>query len=173
MTRKMKLAIVTIAALATMAVAFPSTSPAPMKTWYTTVSLVAARVAEYDFGYDSVTNQQIGKVPAIVQIHTFNLHRGAAIPWHYHKAVSYVAIQGGTVTEQHLNSDGSCSSPQEFTAGGGFTEPPEYIHTVVNVGNTDALITWATAYPASDAPLKISPQFTVGGLYPVAPPSCN
>jgi len=172
MTRKLKLLIVTMAALSTIVVAarvaFSSTSPAPLKTWFSTVSLVTAKVASYDFGTDPVTGNYVGDAPAIVQIHTFNLHRGAAIPWHYHMGVSYVAIQGGTVTEQHLESNGTCSSPKQYSAGGGFIERKGYIHTVVNVGGEDALIRWATTYPDIPpyaAPLKTGSQFTVGGLY--------
>lgn len=87
--------------------------------------------------------------------------------------VSYVAIQGGTVTEQHLNSDATCSPRGQFTAGGGFIEPKGYIYTVVNVGDKDALITWAATYPNIPpyaTPLKTGSQFTVGGLYPVPEP---
>jgi hypothetical protein len=177
MTWTKKMALGTLAALTIAAVtgtvAFSSTSPAPFRTWYTSVSLVTATVDSFDFGYDSVAGKNIGVQPTTVQINTFILHHGAASPWHYHKALSFVAIQGGTVTEQHLNSDGSCSAPETISAGGGFTEAPEFIHDVVNVGAGDALITWSTAYPSSDPPLAISPEFTVGGIYPVQPPNCN
>lgn len=84
MTRKTKVAIGTVVALvATLvagAVAFSNTTPAPFKTWFSTVSLVTAKVDSYHFGTDPVTGKYVGDAPAIVQIHTFNLHRGAAIP---------------------------------------------------------------------------------------------
>lgn len=118
----------------------------------------------YNFGQDMVTGEWIGLQPAIVQFHTFTMKKGETIPWHYHKALAYVVLERGTLTETHLNSDGTCSSPTAFSAGAGFVEQPYEVHTVTNTGKGSALITWATAFPASDKPIRIAPQFTVGGL---------
>lgn len=174
MTQKKKMALGILAvmamAMAGFTAAVSSQSPAPFKTWYTTVSLVSGSGEPYDFGYDSVAQEQIGVQPATYQIHTFILHRGAAVPWHYHKALSYVTIQSGTLGERHQNSDKTCSALETHSAGDGFSEPPEFVHEVVNVGQGDAVITWATAFPTSDPPLAIGPQFTVGGIYPVSAP---
>lgn len=167
MTRK-KMALRMLAVIMAMAVftaAGSSQSPAPFTTWYTTASLVTGSGEPFDFGYDSVAGEQIGVRPATIQIHTFVLHRGAAVPWHYHKALSYVTIQSGTLGEMHKNSDGTCSALEKHSAGDGFSEPAYFIHEVVNVGQGDAVITWATAFPSSDPPLAIGPQFTVGGIY--------
>jgi quercetin dioxygenase-like cupin family protein len=121
----------------------------------------------YDFG------SQFGKAPATVQFHTFTMKPGDTIPWHYHKALSYVVLERGTLTETHADPNtGACAS-EEFGAGNAFIEEPNEVHTVSNTGKGAAVITWATAVPTSDGVLQIAPQFGAGGIYFSAPPNCN
>jgi len=121
---------------------------------------------EYDFGDGH-------PIPATVQIHVFTMKPGDAIPWHFHKAPSYVILKRGTLTEQHYDQQtGQCLSEQ-VTEGNAFVEPPGLVHTVTNTGNGDAVIWWSTVFPESDGVVEFAPSFKVGGVYPVAPPNCN
>ena len=52
----------------------------------------------------------MGTKPATVQFQTFTVKPGEAFDWHYHKAVAYVAIKHGTLSERHINEDGTCSA---------------------------------------------------------------
>ena len=119
----------------------------------------------YDFGD--------GPIPATVQIHVFTMKPGDTIPWHFHKAPSYVILKRGTLTEQHFDPQtGRCDSEQ-VTAGDAFVEPPGLVHTITNTGHRDAVISWSTVFPESDGVVEFTPSFKVGGVYPVAPPNCN
>jgi quercetin dioxygenase-like cupin family protein len=131
----------------------------------------------YDFGTINLTTggtDPVGTKPATVQFQTFTVKPGEAIGWHYHKALAYVVIEHGTLTEQHVNADGTCSAWVAFGAGSAFVEGPGDVHTVANTGNSAAVVTWATAFPTEDGIVPILPQFRVGGVYPPPnPPSCN
>ncbi len=133
------------------------------------ISLVTGTVASFDFG-----NLGPGyPVPATVQIHEFTMKPGDAVPWHYHKATSYVIVARGTLTEQHVTGINSCAS-EVVTAGSAFVESPGEVHTVVNTGNDAAVIVWATAFPQSDGIVQFTPAFQAGGVYPpAAVPACN
>ena len=120
----------------------------------------------YDFGDGH-------PIPATVQIHVFTMKPGDTIPWHFHKAPSYVILKRGTLTEQHYDQQtGQCHS-EEVTEGNAFVEPPGLVHTVTNTGSGDATIWWSTVFPESDGVVEFTPSFKVGGVYPVAPPNCN
>jgi len=121
---------------------------------------------EYDFGDGNL-------IPATVQIHEFTMKPGDTIPWHFHKASSYVILKRGTLTETHYEPQtGQCHS-EEVTAGNAFVEPPGLVHTVTNTGNGDAIILWSTVFPQSDGVVEFTPSFKVGGVYLVQPPNCN
>ena len=121
---------------------------------------------QYDFGDGH-------PIPATVQIHVFTMKPGDTIPWHFHKAPSYVILKRGTLTEQHYDQQtGQCFSEQ-VTEGNAFVEPPGLVHTITNNGNGDAIIWWSTVFPESDGVVEFSPSFKVGGVYPVTPPNCN
>jgi|SRR5215813_1286596 len=119
----------------------------------------------YDFG--------AGPVPATVQIHVFNMKPGDTIPWHFHKAPSFVILKRGTLTETHYDQQtGHCVSEQ-VTEGNAFVEPPGLVHTVTNSGNGDATIWWSTVFPETDGVVEFTPSFKVGGVYLVSAPNCN
>lgn len=158
MTRKQK---ITIGISAAMAVAvFTATAAYALAN----INLTLGETS-YDFGN--------GPEPATVQFHIFTVKPGEVIPWHSHKAVSYVVLERGSLTETHVDR-GSCVS-EEFQAGSAFVEQPGEVHSVVNKGNNVAVITWATAFPSADGIHQLGgPQFTLGGIYPPDdPPSCN
>lgn len=119
----------------------------------------------YDFGD--------GPVPATVQIHVFTMKPGDTIPWHFHKAPSYVILKRGTLTERHFDQQTGLCFSEQLTEGSAFIEPPGLVHTVTNTGNRDAIISWSTVFPESDGVVEFTPSFKVGGVYPVAPPNCN
>jgi quercetin dioxygenase-like cupin family protein len=141
------------------------------------ISLTLGSLPSYDFGTINLTTgdtDPVGTKPATVQFHTFTVKPGEAIGWHYHKAVAYVAIEHGTLSEQHINPDRTCSAWVTFGVGSAFVEEPGDVHRVTNTGNSAAVVTWATAFPTQDGVVQILPQFTVGGVYPPPnPPSCN
>ncbi len=98
---------------------------------------------------------------------------GDTIPWHYHKALSYVVLEHGTLTETRVDpNSGECVS-EESSAGSAFIEEPDEVHTLTNAGMGVAIITWATAFPTSDGVLQIAPQFGAEGIYFDVPPNCN
>jgi len=74
------------------------------------IALFLGTIPQYDFG----TAGPGYPVPATVQIHAFTMKPGDTVPWHYHKALSYVILAHGSITEQHLVGPGSCES-EEFT----------------------------------------------------------
>lgn len=76
------------------------------------------------------------------------------------------------LTERHLARPDQCES-QEATAGTAFVESPGLVHSVTNTGNGVAIVWWATIFPESDGIVHFSPEFTAGGVYPVAPPNCG
>jgi quercetin dioxygenase-like cupin family protein len=168
MTRKTKVALGSAAALLSILVG--------RAFGFSNVSFVLGAIPNppgYDFGQDTVSGNYIGVQPATVQLQTFVVKPGETFPWHYHKALAYVILERGTLSETHLNPDGTCSSPITFTAGAGFIEEPYEVHSVSNTGKDSALITWATAFPQQDEILKIKPQFSIGGVTIVdSPPSC-
>jgi quercetin dioxygenase-like cupin family protein len=133
------------------------------------ISFTTGTTASFDF-------QGFGPghpVPGTVQIQGFTLAPGESIPWHYHKATSYVILARGTLTEQHVVGPNQCDS-EEFSAGAAFVEPPGAIHTVTNTGNGSVLIWWATVFPESDGVARFTPSFKSGGVYPPTdPPICN
>jgi ribosomal protein L27 len=100
------------------------------------------------------------------------MNPGDAIPWHYHKGVSYVILARSTLTEQHIVGPDQCSS-EEVTAGSAFVESPGMVHTVVNPGNDVALTWWATIFPKSDGIVHFSKEFKADGVYLVNAPNCN
>jgi len=124
-----------------------------------TISFTIGTVASYDFGAFGPGYP----VPGTVQIQAFTMKPGDTVPWHYHKGVSYVILERGTLTEQHVVGPDQCAS-EELTAGSAFVEPSALVHSVTNTGKDVAVIWWATIYPKSDGP---------GGIYPVNPPNCN
>ena len=142
-----------------------------------TISLTLGSLPSYDFGTVNLTTGDIdpvGTKPATVQFQTFTVKPGEAFDWHYHKAVAYVAIEHGTLSERHINEDGTCSAWVAFGVGSGFVEQPGDVHTVANTGKSAAVVTWATAFPTEDGIVPILPQFRVGGVYPPPnPPHCN
>ena len=95
-----------------------------------------------------------------------------SIPWHFHKATSYVVLARGTLTEQHVSGPNQCDS-EEVAAGSAFIEPAGAVHTVTNTGRGSALIWWATVFPESDGVAPFTPSFKSGGVYPADVPSCN
>jgi quercetin dioxygenase-like cupin family protein len=132
------------------------------------ISFTTGAVASYDFGSFGPGYP----VPGTVQIQAFTLKPGDTIPWHYHKALSYVILARGTLTEQHAIAPSQCAS-EELTAGSAFVEPPGLVHSVTNTGNDAAVIWWATVFPESDGITPFSPAFHSGGVYPAAAPNCN
>ena len=132
------------------------------------VALFLGTIPQYDFGVAGPGFP----VPATVQIHAFTMKAGDTIPWHFHKALSYVILAHGTLTEEHLVSTDQCLS-EEFTQGSAFVESPGQVHSVKNTGNNVAVIWWATVFPKSDGIVEFAPGFKVGGVYPVEAPSCN
>lgn len=141
------------------------------------ISLTLGSLPSYDFGTINLTTggtDPVGTKPATVQFQTFTVKPGEAIGWHYHKALAYVVIEHGTLSEQHVNADGTCSAWVAFGAGSAFVEEPGDVHMVANTGNSAAVVTWATAFPTEDGIVAILPQFRVGGVYPPTnPPSCD
>lgn len=141
------------------------------------VSLTLGSLPSYDFGTVNLTTggtDPVGTKPATVQFQTFTVKPGETIGWHYHRAIAYVVIEHGTLSEQHANGDGTCSAWVAFRAGSAFVEQPGDVHMVSNTGNSAAVVTWATAFPTEDGIVQILPQFKVGGVYPALnPPSCN
>jgi quercetin dioxygenase-like cupin family protein len=141
------------------------------------ISLTLGSFPSYDFGTVNLTTgdtDPVGTRPATVQFHTFTVKPGEALGWHYHRALAYVAIEHGTLSEQHVNADGTCSAWEAFGVGSAFVEEPGDVHRVANTGKGDAVVTWATAFPTADGVHQLLPQFTVGGVYPPPnPPSCN
>ena len=111
-------------------------------------------------------------VPGTVQIQAFTLAPGETIPWHFHKATSYVVVARGTLAEQHVAGPNQCHS-EEVTAGSAFIEPAGAVHTVTNRGPGSALIWWATVFPESDGVARFTPSFKSGGVYPADVPICN
>jgi quercetin dioxygenase-like cupin family protein len=132
------------------------------------ISFTTGAVASYDFGGFGPGYA----VPATVQIQAFTVAPGETIPWHFHKATSYVVLARGTVTEQHVAGPNHCES-EEVGAGSAFVEPAGAVHTVTNTGNNAAVIWWATVFPESDGVAPFTPSFKSGGVYPAEPPSCN
>ena len=132
------------------------------------ISFKIGTVAAYDFGSFGPGYP----IPGTVQIQAFTMKPGDTIPWHYHKGASYVILQRGTLTEQHLLGPEQCAS-EDVTAGNAFVEPPGRVHTVTNTGNDVAVIWWATVFPKSDGIAQFSPEFKAGGVYPVDAPNCS
>ena len=133
--------IITVGA-ATVLVTLLAGTAAALANFSFTVGTVAGG---YNFGRFSSYHL----VPATVQIHAFTMKPGDSIPWHYHKATSYVILERGTLTERHETEPDQCVS-LEFTGGTAFVEPPGEVHTVSNTGNDVAVIWWATVFPQSD-----------------------
>ena len=132
------------------------------------IALHLGTVPAYDFGLAGPGYP----VPATVQIHAFTMKPGDAIPWHFHKATSYVILAHGKLAEEHLVGPNRCAS-EEFSAGTAFVEAPGEIHTVKNTGNDVAVIWWATLFPQSDGIVEFAPGFKAGGVYPVPAPDCD
>lgn len=132
------------------------------------ISLNLGTIASYDFGGYGPGYP----VPATIQIHAFRMNPGDTIPWHYHKAVSYVIVARGTLTERHLVGADQCES-EEVAPGSAFVESPGQVHTVTNTGHETAVIWWATVFPQSDGVVEFTPQFKAGGVYPVEAPNCH
>jgi quercetin dioxygenase-like cupin family protein len=132
------------------------------------ISFTTGTTASYDFGGFGPGFP----VPGTVQIQAFTLAPGETIPWHFHKATSYVVVARGTLTEQHVAGPSQCDS-EEVAAGTAFVEPAGAVHTVTNSGNGSALIWWATVFPESDGVARFTPSFKSGGVYPADVPACN
>jgi hypothetical protein len=160
MTRKRKLAITTLICL--MAVMVGSAFA------LSNIALLLGTVPAYDFGVSGPGYP----IPATVQIHVFTMRPGDTIPWHFHKATSYVILAHGELTEEHLAGPNQCAS-EEFTGGAAFVEGPGQVHSVKNTGNNVAVIWWATVFPQSDGIVDFAPGFKAGGVYPVPTPKCD
>ena len=132
------------------------------------ISFTTGTTAAFDFGSFGPGYP----VPGTVQIQAFTLAPGETIPWHFHKATSYVVVARGTLTEQHVAGPSQCDS-EEVAAGTAFVEPAGAVHTVTNSGNGSALIWWATVFPESDGVARFTPSFKSGGVYPADVPACN
>jgi hypothetical protein len=132
------------------------------------VALLLGTVPAYDFGVSGPGYP----VPATVQIHAFTIKPGESLPWHFHKATSYVILAHGKLTEEHLVGPNQCVS-EEFAAGTAFVESPGEVHNVKNTGGNVAVIWWATVFPQSDGIVEFAPGFKAGGVYPVTTPNCN
>jgi hypothetical protein len=138
----------------------------------------ALALSNISFNLGTTSNYDFGAfgpgypVPGTIQIQAFVMKPGDAIPWHYHKGVSYVILSRGTLTEQHLVGANQCES-EELSAGSAFVEPAGLVHSVTNTGNGSAEIWWATIFPQSDGIAQFSPQFQSGGVYPANPPQCR
>jgi quercetin dioxygenase-like cupin family protein len=132
------------------------------------ISFTTGTTANFDFGGFGPGFP----VPGTVQIQAFTLAPGESIPWHFHKATSYVVLARGTLTEQHSSGPNQCDS-EELAAGSAFVEPAGAVHTVTNSGLDAALIWWATVFPKSDGVARFTPSFKSGGVYPADPPNCN
>jgi len=133
-----------------------------------TISFAIGTVAAYDFGGFGPGHP----IPGTVQIQAFTMKPGDTVPWHYHKGASYVILERGTLTEQHMLGPNHCAS-EDVTAGTAFVEPPGLVHTVTNTGNDVAVIWWSTVFPKSDGIAEFSPAFKSGGVYPANAPNCN
>ena len=133
-----------------------------------TLAFTIGTIAAYDFGGFGPGYP----VPGTVQIQAFAMKPGDTVPWHYHKGPSYVILERGTLTEQHILGPNQCAS-EEVTAGSAFVEPPGLVHTVTNTGNGVAVIWWATVFPKSDGIVRFSPEFKSGGVYAADVPTCN
>lgn len=132
------------------------------------ITLLMGTTTSYDFaGYGPGY-----AIPATLQIQAFTLKPGEGVPWHYHKAPSYVIVTHGHLTMQQLVGPDQCAS-MEMRTGSGFVENPGMIHTVSNTGHDIAVIWWATVYPKSDPIVQYTPEFKSGGIYPVPTPSCS
>ena len=132
------------------------------------ISFTTGTVASYDFGGFGPGYA----VPGTIQIQAFTVAPGETIPWHFHKATSYVVVARGTLTEQHVAGPNECHS-EEVGAGDAFVEPPGAVHMVTNTGNGAAVIWWATVFPQSDGVVPFTTSFKTGGVYPAEPPNCN
>ena len=132
------------------------------------LALTLGTVASYDFGGYGPGYP----VPGTVQIHAFKMNPGDSIPWHYHKGVSFVILEHGSLTEQHLVGANQCES-EELTAGSAFVESPGAVHIVTNTGSDVAVIWWSTIFPQSDGIVQFTPDFSAGGVYPVEAPQCQ
>ena len=132
------------------------------------ISFVTGTTANFDFGGFGPGFP----VPGTVQIQAFTLAPGESIPWHFHKATSYVVLARGTLTEQHVAGNNHCDS-EDVAAGSAFVEPAGAVHMVTNSGRGSALIWWATVFPESDGVAQFTPSFKSGGVYPVPAPACN
>ena len=75
------------------------------------ISFITGTTASYDFGGFGPGFP----VPGTVQIQAFTLAPGETIPWHFHKATSYVVLARGTLTEQHVAGPDQCDV-EEFAA---------------------------------------------------------
>src|SRR4029450_13869349 len=75
------------------------------------IALKLGTGASYDFGGYGPGY----RVPGTVQIHAFTMNPGDSIPWHYHKGVSFVMLEHGSLTEQHLVGANHCDA-EERTA---------------------------------------------------------
>ena len=160
MTRKRKQAIGTLICLMTVMVASAFA--------LSNIALFLGTVPAYDFGVAGPGYP----VPATVQIHAFVMKPGDVIPWHFHKATSYVILARGQLTEEHLIGPNQCAS-EEFTGGAAFVESPGQAHSVKNTGSNVAVIWWATVFPQSDGIVEFAPGFKAGGVYPVQAPDCD
>lgn len=124
---------------------------------------------DYDFG--NVLGSYIGPEPATVMFHEFTMKPGDTVPWHYHKAVAYVVLERGTLSEKDVNPATQQCESFDFKAPVAFVEQPGQVHTVTNNGQDSNLIIWSTAFPKSDGIAHILPQFKAGGIYFTSPPA--
>jgi len=132
------------------------------------LALILGTVPAYDFG----TAGPGYPVPATVQIHAFTMKPGDSLPFHIHKATSYVILAHGKLTEEHVVGPNQCAK-EEFSAGSAFVEGPGQTHNVKNTGSNVAVIWWATVFPQSDGIVEFAPGFKAGGVYPVPAPNCD
>ena len=151
MSGKRKLAVALVAVLALVGTAVARA----------TASFTIGTVASYDFGGFGPGYP----IPATMQIESFTMNPGDTIPWHYHKATSYVILKKGTLTEEHLVGPDQCASAQ-LKAGSAFIENAGEVHTVSNTGKDVAVIWWSTVFPQQDGITQFTP-------YVVDAPNCH
>lgn len=162
MSRKTKITIGVVTGLLTVLV---GTALA-----FSNVSLILGNTPiNYDFG--NVLGTYIGSVPATVMFNEFTMKPGDSVPWHYHKAMAYVVLERGTLSEQDVNPTTQQCESFDFKAPVAFVEQPGQIHTVTNTGNDSNVIIWSTAFPKSDGIANILPQFKAGGIYFASEPA--
>lgn len=98
-----------------------------------------------------------GTQDATVMFQELVIQPGISTGFHYHRALSYVVLVKGTLTEQ---KGGDCSI-ETHSAGSAFLENPNEVHDVTNNGPENVILIWATVFPKGDFP----PGDVFSGVY--------